>query len=132
MADTAKLLEELEGLTVLELVELTKQIEDKWGVSAAPVAGGFAMPAGGAPAGGGEEAPAAEEKDEFTVHMSSFGSNKIAVIKEVRGAVAGLGLAEAKKMVEGAPVDVAENVSKDEAEEIKKKLEAAGATIELK
>ncbi len=129
MADTAKILEELEGMTVLELVELTKQIEDKWGVSAAPVAG--AVAAAPAAAGGGEEAAPAEEKTEFTVHMSSFGGNKIAVIKEVR-AVTGLGLAEAKKKVEGAPVDVAEGVSKDEAEEMKKKLEAAGASVELK
>jgi large subunit ribosomal protein L7/L12 len=132
MADTGKLLEELSNLTVLELLELTKKIEDEWGVSAAPVAGAMmAAPAAGAPAAGGEAEAAAEEKDEFTVHMKSFGSEKIKVIKEVRGAT-DLGLADAKKLVEGAPCDILENVPKEQAEEVKKKLEEAGAEIELK
>jgi len=124
MADTDKLVEELSGLTVLEVADLVKSLEDKWGVSAA-------APAAVAVAGGGEAA-AEEEKTEFDVVLTSFGENKIAVIKEVRGTIDGLGLADAKKLVEEAPSTLKEGASKEEAEEIKGKLEGAGATIELK
>jgi len=126
MADIEKLTEELSGLTVLEVADLVKALEEKWGVSAAaPVA---AAPAGGGD-GGGE---AAEEKTEFDVILAEAGGNKIAVIKEVRGAVSGLGLADAKKLVEAAPTPLKEGCSKEEAEEIKSKLEAAGAKVEIK
>jgi len=126
MADLEKIADQLSELTVLEAAELSKMLEEKWGVSAAaPVA---AAPAG-APAAG--EAAAAEEKDEFDVILSSAGDKKINVIKEVRG-ITGLGLKEAKELVEGAPGTVKEGANKEEAEEIKKKLEEAGATIELK
>ncbi len=129
MADITKdqVVEWLSNQTVLEVAELVKELEEKWGVSAAaPVA----VAAAGAPAaGGGEEA--AEEKDEFDVILKGAGSNKIGTIKEVR-AITGLGLKEAKELVEGAPKPVKEGASKDEAEEIKKKLEAAGAEVELK
>ena len=125
MADLAKLVEDLSELTVLEAAELSKMLEEKWGVSAAaPVAVAAA-------AGGGDAAPAAEEKTEFDVILASAGEKKINVIKEVRG-ITGLGLKEAKDLVEGAPKPVKEGASKDEAEEIKKKLEEAGATVELK
>ncbi len=127
MADTKAIVEQLSGLTVLEVSELVKALEEEWGVSAAAPA---AVAAAGPAAGGGEAA--AEEKDEFDVVLASFGDNKIAVIKAVREAVAGLGLADAKKLVEGAPETLKEGVSKDEAEEMKKKLEEAGATVELK
>ncbi|HYF36070.1 MAG TPA: 50S ribosomal protein L7/L12 [Prosthecobacter sp.] len=128
MADLNKIIEELSGLTVLEVADLVKSLEEKWGVSAAaPVAA--AAPAGG---GGGAAAPAAEEKTEFDVILADAGGNKIGVIKEVRGVVPGLGLAEAKKLVESAPQKVKEGVKKEEAEEIKKKLEAAGAKVEIK
>ena len=127
MADIATIASELGKLTVLEVSELVKVLEAEWGVSAAaPVA------AAAAPTGGGEAAAPVEEKTEFTVFMTAFGENKINVIKEVRGAVPGLGLAEAKKLVESAPIAVVENLPKDQAEEIKKKLEAAGAKVELK
>ena len=127
MADTNALVDQLSGLTVLEIAGLVKQLEEKWGVSAAaPVAA--AAPA----AGGGAAAPAAEEKTAFDVVLTDMGGNKIAVIKEVRGAVAGLGLAEAKALVEGAPKTIKEGVTKAEAEEIKKKIEAAGAKVEIK
>lgn len=126
MADTDTLVEQLSGLTVLEVADLVKALEEKWGVSAAAPA---AVAVAG-PAGGGEAA--AEEKDSFDVVLASFGENKIAVIKAVREAVAGLGLADAKKLVESAPAPLKEGASKDEAEEMKKKLEEAGATIELK
>ena len=126
MADTDKIVEELSGLTVLEVADLVKALEDKWGVSAAAPAA-VAMPA----AGGGD-APAEEEKDAFDVVLTSFGENKIGVIKAVREAVSGLGLADAKKLVEDAPSTLKEGVSKDEAEEAKTKLEEAGATVELK
>ena len=127
MADIEKLTDELSGLTVLEVADLVKALEEKWGVSAAaPVAA--AAPAGGGD-GGGE---AAEEKTEFDVILAEAGGNKIAVIKEVRGAVSGLGLADAKKLVEAAPTPLKEGCSKDEAEEIKSKLEAAGAKVEIK
>ena len=125
-ADLAKLVDDLSALTVLEASELSKMLEEKWGVSAAaPVA---VAAAGGA---GGAAAPAAEEKTEFDVVLASFGDNKINVIKEVR-AITGLGLGEAKALVEGAPKAVKEGVSKAEAEDIQKKLEAAGAKVELK
>ncbi len=128
MADTNTLVDQLSGLTVLEIAGLVKQLEEKWGVSAAaPVAA--AAPAAGA---GGAAAPAAEEKTSFDVILTEMGANKIGVIKEVRGAVPGLGLAEAKALVEGAPKTLKEGVTKAEAEEIKKKIEAAGAKVEIK
>jgi len=124
MADLEKIAEDLSKLTVIEAAELSKLLEDKWGVSAAaPVA--VAAVAGG----GGEEA--AEEKDSFDVVLASFGEKKINVIKEVR-AITGLGLKEAKDLVEAAPKAVKEGVNKAEADEIKEKLEGAGATVELK
>ncbi len=127
MADTTALVDQLSGLTVLEIADLVKQLEEKWGVSAAaPVAVAAAGPAGGAAA-----APA-EEKTAFDVILTDAGTNKIAVIKEVRAAVAGLGLAEAKALVEGAPKSLKEGVTKEEAAEIKKKIEAAGAKVEIK
>ena len=118
----------LSGQSVIEIADLVKELEEKWGVSAAaPAAVAVA-----APAGGGEgDAAGAEEKTEFDVILSEFGGNKIAVIKEVRG-ITGLGLKEAKDLVEGAPKPVKEGVSKDEADEISKKLEAAGAKVEIK
>lgn len=126
MADLDKLVEELSKLTVLEAAELAKKLEEEWGVSAAaPVA--VAAVAG---AGGGEAA-AAEEKSEFDVILAAAGEKKINVIKEVR-AITGLGLKEAKDLVEGAPKPVKEGASKEEAEEIKKKLEEVGATVEVK
>ncbi|PYK17609.1 MAG: 50S ribosomal protein L7/L12 [Verrucomicrobia bacterium] len=130
MADTDKLVEQLSSLSVLEIAGLVKQLEEKWGVSAAaPVA----VAAGPAAAGaGGAAAPATEEKTTFDVILKEMGSNKIAVIKEVRGAVPGLGLAEAKALVEGAPKTIKEGVTKEEADEIKKKIEAAGAKVEIK
>ena len=125
MADLAKIVEDLSNLTVLEAAELSKMLEEHWGVSAAaPVAVAAA-------AGGGAEAAAVEEKDEFDVVLASVGDKKINVIKEVRG-ITGLGLKEAKDLVESAPKPVKEGVAKAEAEEIKGKLEAAGATVELK
>jgi large subunit ribosomal protein L7/L12 len=128
MPDTNTLVEELSGLTVLQVAELVKALETKWGVSAAaPVA-----VAAAAPAGGGAAAAPAEEKTAFDVILKETGGNKIAVIKEVRAAVAGLGLAEAKALVEGAPKTLKEGVTKEEAEEIKKKIEAAGAKVEIK
>ena len=127
MADTDKLVDQLSGLSVLEIAGLVKQLEEKWGVSAAaPVA------VAAAPAAGGAAAPAAEEKATFDVILKEMGSNKIGVIKEIRGAVPGLGLAEAKALVEGAPKPIKEGVPKAEAEEIKKKVEAAGAKVEIK
>ncbi|MEM7445310.1 MAG: 50S ribosomal protein L7/L12 [Pseudomonadota bacterium] len=126
MADLEKLVDELSGLTVLEAAELSKLLEEKWGVSAAaPVAVAGAMPAAGG------EAAAAEEKDEFDVILASFGDKKINVIKEIR-AITGLGLKEAKDLVEGAPKPVKEGVNKEEAENLKKQLEEAGATVEVK
>ncbi len=125
MADLAKIVDDLSALTVIEASELSKMLEEKWGVSAAaPVA---------VAAAGGAAAPAAavEEKTEFDVVLAAFGENKINVIKEVR-AITGLGLGEAKALVEGAPKTVKEGVAKAEAEDIKKKLEAAGAKVELK
>ena len=125
MADLEKLVDELSTLTVIEAAELSKLLEEKWGVSAAaPVAVAAA-------AGGGEAAAPVEEKDEFDVVLASAGEKKINVIKEVR-AITGLGLKEAKDLVEAAPKAVKEAVGKAEAEELKKKLEGAGATVELK
>jgi large subunit ribosomal protein L7/L12 len=132
MADTDKLVEQLSGLSVLEIAGLVKQLEEKWGVSAAaPVAVAAGPAAGGAPGGGAVAAPA-EEKSAYEVILKEMGANKIGVIKEVRGAVPGLGLAEAKALVEGAPKTIKEGVTKAEAEEIKKKIEAAGAKVEIK
>jgi large subunit ribosomal protein L7/L12 len=125
MADLQKLVDDLSALTVLEAAELSKLLEEKWGVSAA------AAVAVAAPAGGGAAAPAAEEKTEFDVILTGDGGKKINVIKEVR-AITGLGLTEAKTLVESAPKAVKEGVNKDEAEKIKKQLEEAGATVELK
>ena len=125
MADLNKIVEDLSSLTVLEAAELSKMLEDKWGVSAAaPVA------VAAAPTAGGGEA-AAEEKTEFDIELSESGSNKIAVIKEVR-TITGLGLKEAKDLVEGAPKPLKQGVKKEEAEEMKKSLEAAGAKVTLK
>ena len=127
MADTNTIVEQLSGLTVLQVAELVKALEEKWGVSAAaPVA------AAAAPAGGGAAAAPVEEKIAFDVILKETGTNKIAVIKEVRASVSGLGLAEAKALVEGAPKTIKEGVTKEEAEEIKKKIEAAGAKVEIK
>ncbi len=126
MADLQKLVDDLSTLTVLEAAELSKMLEEKWGVSAA-AAVAVAAPAGGAGAG----APAAEEKTEFDVILTGDGGKKINVIKEVR-AINGLGLTEAKTLVESAPKAVKEGVNKDEAEKLKKQLEEAGATVELK
>lgn len=124
MADLEKIAEDLSNLTVMEAAELSKLLEEKWGVSAA-------APVAVAAAGGGEAAAAVEEKDTFTVVLASFGEKKINVIKEIR-AITGLGLKEAKELVEGAPKEIKEDATKDEANEIKEKLEAAGATVELK
>ena len=124
MADINALVDQLSALTVLEAAELSKALEEKWGVSAAaPVAVAAAGPAAAA--------PAAEEQTEFDVILTGDGGNKIAVIKEVR-AITGLGLTEAKALVESAPKAIKEGVSKAEAEEVKKKLEAAGAAVEMK
>ena len=124
MADLEKIVDDLSGLTVIEAAELSKLLEDKWGVSAAaPVA-----MAAAAPAAGGD---AAEEQTEFDVILASFGEKKINVIKEVR-ALTGLGLKEAKDLVEGAPKPIREGVAKGEADEVKAKLEEAGATVEIK
>ena len=126
MADLAKIVEDLSSLTVLEAAELAKLLEEKWGVSAAAA---VAVAAG--PAAGGGAAAAAEEQTEFTVVLASAGDKKIEVIKEVR-AITGLGLKEAKDLVEGAPKPVKESMAKDEAEKLKAQLEKAGAKVELK
>jgi len=126
MADLAKLVDELSALTVLEAAELSKMLEEKWGVSAAaPVA------VAAAPAAGAAAAPAAEAQTEFTVILANGGDKKINVIKEIR-TITGLGLKEAKDLVEGAPKTVKEGVSKEEADKIKKVLEENGATVEVK
>jgi large subunit ribosomal protein L7/L12 len=128
MADLAKIVDDLSSLTVLEAAELAKLLEEKWGVSAAaPVA----VAAAGGAAGGGAAAAPAEEQTEFNVILSAAGDKKINVIKEVR-AITGLGLKEAKDLVEAAPKPVKEGVSKDEAAKIKKQLEEAGATVDIK
>jgi large subunit ribosomal protein L7/L12 len=126
MADLAKLVDDLSSLTVLEAADLAKMLEEKWGVSAAAA---VAVAAG--PAAGGGAAAAAEEQTEFTVVLAAAGDKKIEVIKEVR-AITGLGLKEAKDLVEGAPKPIKEGVAKDEAEKLKAQLEKAGAKIELK
>ena len=123
MADLNKIVEDLSSLSVIEAAELSKLLEEKWGVSAA-------APVAAAPAAGGSET-AAEEKSEFDLVLTEFGSNKIAVIKEVR-TITGLGLKEAKDLVEGAPKPLKQGIAKAEAEEMKKSLEAAGAKAELK
>jgi large subunit ribosomal protein L7/L12 len=129
MADLQKIVDDLSSLTVLEAAELSKLLEEKWGVSAAaPVA--MAMPAGGG--AGAAPAEAVEEQTEFTVVLTDGGDKKINVIKEVRGIRSDLGLKEAKDLVEGVPQNVKENVSRQEAEDIKKKLEAAGAKVTIK
>jgi large subunit ribosomal protein L7/L12 len=125
MADLAKIVDDLSSLTVLEAADLAKMLEEKWGVSAAAAVAVSAGPAAGA------GAPAAEEQTEFTVVLAAAGDKKIEVIKEVR-AITGLGLKEAKDLVEGAPKPVKEGVAKDEAEKIKGQLEKAGAKVELK
>jgi large subunit ribosomal protein L7/L12 len=126
MADLQQIVDQLSDLTVIEAAELSKMLEEKWGVSAAaPVA---VAAAGAAPSG---DAAAAEEKDEFTIVLAAAGDKKINVIKEVR-TITGLGLKEAKDLVEGAPKELKTGVSKDEANSFKEKLEAAGATVELK
>ena len=124
MADLAKMVDELSALTVLEAAELSKMLEEKWGVSAA-------APVAVAAAGGGAAAAPVEEKTEFTVVLAAAGDKKIEVIKEVRG-ITGLGLKEAKDLVEGAPKTVKEGANKADAEAMKKKLEAVGAKVELK
>src|SRR4029078_10573686 len=126
MADIAKLVDQLSELTVLEAADLAKALEEKWGVSAAA-----AVAVAGPAAAGGAAAPAAEEKEEFDVILTRDGGKKINVIKEVR-AITGLGLGEAKALVESAPKAVKEGVNKEEAEKIKKQIEEAGGTVELK
>jgi large subunit ribosomal protein L7/L12 len=125
MSDTQALVDQLSNLTVLQVADLVKQLEEKWGVSAAAPVAVAAGPAAVA-------AAPVEEKTSFDVILKEAGANKIAVIKEVRAAVAGLGLAEAKALVESAPKALKEGVTKEEAEEIKKKIEAAGAKVEIK
>jgi len=127
-ADLSKIVEDLSALTVLEAAELSKLLEEKWGVSAAAPVAMMAAPAGG----GAAPAEAVEEQTEFTVVLVSGGDKKINVIKEVRGVRSDLGLKEAKDLVEGAPQNVVENVSKQIAEDVKKKLEDAGAKVEIK
>jgi large subunit ribosomal protein L7/L12 len=127
MADLAKLVDDLSSLTVLEAADLAKMLEEKWGVSAAAAVAVAAAPG----AGGGAAAPAVEEQTEFTVVLAAAGDKKIEVIKEVR-AITGLGLKEAKDLVEGAPKPVKEGVGKDEAEKIRATLEKVGAKVELK
>jgi large subunit ribosomal protein L7/L12 len=127
-ADIKKTVEDLNKYTVLEIAKLVKQLEEDWGVSAAAPVAVAAAPAGGA----ASAAPVAEEKTTFEVILKEMGGNKIGVIKEVRSAVPGLGLAEAKALVEGAPKTIKEGVTKQEADEIKKKIEAAGAKVEIK
>jgi len=127
--DIEKTVKDLSSYSVLDIAKLVKKLEEEWGVSAAAPVAVAAAPAGGA---GGAAAPAAEEKAAFDVILKEMGSNKIGVIKEIRGAVPGLGLAEAKALVEGAPKTIKEGVTKQEADEIKKKVEAAGAKVEIK
>ena len=127
MADTSKIVEQLSGLTVLEIAGLVKELEEKWGVSAAAPVAAVAAPA----AGGGAAAAPAEEKTDFTVTLTEVGGNKINVIKVVRE-ITSLGLKEAKDLVEGAPKPIKEGVNKDEAAAIKKKFEEVGAKVEVK
>ena len=130
MADKKSLVDQIVGLTLLEAADIVKELEEKLGISAAAPVAVAAAPAAGAATGGA--APAAEEKATFDVILKEMGANKIGVIKEIRSAVPGLGLAEAKALVEGAPKTIKEGVTKAEAEEIKKKVEAAGAKVEIK
>jgi large subunit ribosomal protein L7/L12 len=130
MANLDQLVEDLSALTVIEAAELSKKLEEKWGVSAAAPVAMAAMPAAGG--AGAAPAEAAEEQTEFTVVLTAGGDKKINVIKEVRSVRPDLGLKEAKDLVEGAPQNVKENISKQEAEEIKKKLEEAGASVSIK
>ena len=130
-ADIEKTVKDLNSYSVLDIAKLVKKLEEEWGVSAAAPVAVAAGPAAGGAGGGGAAAPV-EEKSTFDVILKEMGSNKIAVIKEVRGAVPGLGLADAKALVEGAPKTVKEGVTKEEADEIKKKIEAAGAKVEIK
>ena len=125
MSDNQALVDQLSNLTVLQIADLVKSLEEKWGVSAA-------APVAAAAAPGAAAAPAAEEKTTFDVILKEAGANKIGVIKEVRASVPGLGLAEAKALVESAPKAIKEGATKEEAEEIKKKIEAAGAKVEIK
>ncbi len=125
MSDNQAIVDQLSNLTVLQIAELVKALEEKWGVSAA-------APVAVAAVGSAAAAEPVEEKTSFTVMLTEVGSNKIGVIKEVRAAVSGLGLAEAKALVESAPKAIKEGATKDEAEEIKKKIEAAGAKVEIK
>ncbi|WIG58865.1 MAG: LSU ribosomal protein L7p/L12p (P1/P2) [Ktedonobacterales bacterium] len=128
--DVKKIIEQLDSMSVLDLVELSKALQEKWGVSAAPVMAAGMMPAMGA-AGGGEAAAAVEEQTEFTVVLAEIGPNKINVIKAVRE-LTGLGLKEAKDLVDSAPANIKENVAKDEANAAKAKLEEAGAKVTVK
>ena len=130
-ADIEKTVKDLNSYSVLDIAKLVKKLEEEWGVSAAAPMAVAAGPAAGG-AGGGAAAAPVEEKSTFDVILKEMGSNKIAVIKEVRGAVPGLGLADAKALVEGAPKTINEGVTKEEADEIKKKIEAAGAKVEIK
>ena len=130
-ADIEKTVKDLNSYSVLDIAKLVKKLEEEWGVSAAAPVAVAVGPAAGGPGGGAAAAPV-EEKSTFDVILKEMGSNKIAVIKEVRGAVPGLGLADAKALVEGAPKTVKEGVTKEEADEIKKKIEAAGAKVEIK
>ena len=130
-ADIEKTVKDLNSYSVLDIAKLVKKLEEEWGVSAAAPMAVAAGPAAGG-AGGGAAAAPVEEKSTFDVILKEMGSNKIAVIKEVRGAVPGLGLADAKALVEGAPKTIKEGVTKEEADEIKKKIEAAGAKVEIK
>jgi large subunit ribosomal protein L7/L12 len=130
-ADIEKTVKDLNSYSVLDIAKLVKKLEEEWGVSAAAPVAVAAGPAAGGPGGGAAAAPV-EEKSTFDVILKEMGSNKIAVIKEVRGAVPGLGLADAKALVEGAPKTIKEGVTKEEADEIKKKIEAAGAKVEIK
>ena len=131
MSNIDSLYEELSKLTVLEVSELVTKLEEEWGVSAAAAAPAMAMPMAGMAAAGGDAGGAAEEKTEFDVVLASAGDKKINVIKEVRG-ITGLGLKEAKELVEGAPKAIKEGASKEDAEKFKKQLEDVGATVELK
>jgi large subunit ribosomal protein L7/L12 len=129
MADNKALVDQISGLSLMDAADIVKQLEEKLGISAAAPVAMAAAPAAG---GDAAAAPAAEEKTTFDVILKEMGGNKIGVIKEVRGAVPGLGLAEAKALVEGAPKTIKEGVTKAEAEEMKKKIEAAGAKVEIK
>jgi large subunit ribosomal protein L7/L12 len=131
MADVDTIIEQLSGMSVLDLVKLSKALQEQWGVSAAPAMVAAAAPAAGAAAGGGEAAAPVEEQTEFSVILKEAGPNKINVIKTVRELVSGLGLKEAKELVDSAPKPIKEGVSKDEANAAKAKLEEAGAKVDV-